>query len=101
MKKKVRKADWHDFYLIITEMMPEFKFDQFDEHINGEYEARCRFLNKYKLKQLKKFAKEYNKTKKVGAGMLFLLKLELAKTAYGYDNRGKKTMAEALAFIKG
>lgn len=96
----MKKIDWYDFYLVITEMMPEFKFVTFDVHKNTEVEAQHRFLNKYKLEQIEKFFKKYKKNKKVSAGDLFLLKLELAEMTYKYNNRGKKTMEEAIAIIK-
>ncbi len=98
-KKRLNQPSWWEFYEVISDFIPEFRFDQFDRHINGAYETRCRYLNKWKYEQFKKFARVYNKNKKVGVGRFFLLNLELAKITYDYDNMGKKTMREALDYL--
>ncbi len=100
LKKRLSQPSWWEFYKAISEWMPEFKLDEYDVHMNGNYEARCAFLNKWKYEKFKKFAKVYNKNKKMGVGRFFLLKLELAEITYKYDNMGKKTMQEALDVIK-
>ena len=95
--KQVKQPGWYDFYLVIREMMPEFEFQIFDQHKNTEWEQKARYFNKYKLEQIQKLAKKYKETKKITAGDLFILKLELAEE--GYRWLGKKTKEEAIAFV--
>lgn len=99
-KKILKKADWWEFYKVITDTVPEFKLDEYDVHVNGEWEARCRYLNKYKYDKVQEFMKTAKKRGGASMASMFILKLDLAKAIHDYDNRGKKTMQEAIDYIK-
>lgn len=104
MKKKKLKskrvADWFDVYQAVIEMVPEFAFTSFNQHRNTEFEQKARNLNEWKKQKCQEIVDKYNSMQKVSDMELFILKLELAKKEYDWDNMGKKTMAEALEYIK-